>query len=61
MQTLQPMQTPSIQTTPRQTPPPPLDITGYSQQVGDTHPTGMYSCYKAMIGESLEFAIVLGN
>ena len=57
MQTLQLLQTPSIQTPPRQTPLPPLDITGYSQQAGDTHPTGMYSCYKAMIGESLELQL----
>ena len=25
-------------------PPPPLDTTGYSQQAGGTHPTGVHSC-----------------
>ena len=30
---------------PRQTTPPLPDTTGYGQQAGGTHPTGMYSCY----------------
>ena len=25
--------------------PPPSDTTGYNQQAGGTHPTGMYSCF----------------
>ena len=28
------------------TPPPPTDTTGYGQQAGGTHPTGMHSCFQ---------------
>ena len=33
--------------------PPPSDTTGYGQQAGGTHPTGMHSCF---IIRSLNFA-----
>ena len=36
--------TPPVKTPTRQTPPPP-DTTGYGQQVGGTHRTGMHSCF----------------